>query len=379
MTRTDSKLGRAGLMVGHCAGMVDLVALPVWVGTLISRYHLSPQLAGGMVTLFLLGAVASSVVLAPLFVRLRGRWVAVAGYGLAGTAFLGTSATHNYSLMTVLHLFGGIAAGSGLSVTHGTVGRSSNPHRMFALINFALCVFMIAFLALTPKIIAILGGPALFEVFAGVMLFAAVFSAVAFPESDRPEATSAAAGRVRGEVWFGILGVSCMALVQALVFSFVERIGTDRGFGLAAITGVFIALGFVNLLPASFAAMLEKRLSGRAVTLAGPVIQALLALVITFSSTFLPFALATAVFSSIVIFTHTFAFGLLARLDTTGRVVAATPAMLMMGSATGPILGGTLVQSFGYSSLGAAAAVIAAVAVTGFSMAQPNRRQVALS
>jgi hypothetical protein len=28
--------GRAALMVAHCAGMVDLVALPVWVGVLIS-------------------------------------------------------------------------------------------------------------------------------------------------------------------------------------------------------------------------------------------------------------------------------------------------------------------------------------------------------
>jgi hypothetical protein len=25
-------------MVGHCAGMVDLVALPVWMGALIARY-----------------------------------------------------------------------------------------------------------------------------------------------------------------------------------------------------------------------------------------------------------------------------------------------------------------------------------------------------
>mgnify|MGYP006182615603 CR=1 FL=1 len=39
MTTTDSKRGRFALMVGHCAGMVDLVALPVWVGTLVAHYR----------------------------------------------------------------------------------------------------------------------------------------------------------------------------------------------------------------------------------------------------------------------------------------------------------------------------------------------------
>jgi hypothetical protein len=59
-------------MVGHCAGMVDLVALPVWVGALIAQYHFDPQRAGGLVTLFLIGAVISSLVFAPRFNRVNG-------------------------------------------------------------------------------------------------------------------------------------------------------------------------------------------------------------------------------------------------------------------------------------------------------------------
>ena len=46
MITTHSLRGRMALMVGHCAGMVDLVALPVWVGTLISVYRFDPQQAG---------------------------------------------------------------------------------------------------------------------------------------------------------------------------------------------------------------------------------------------------------------------------------------------------------------------------------------------
>ena len=68
-----------------------------------------------------------------------------------------------------------------------------------------------------------------------------------------------------------------------------------------------------------------------------------------------------------MIFTHTFAFGVLSKLDPTARALAGTPAMLMIGAAVGPILGGTLVQSFGYGSLGVAAVIVAAIAVFLFS------------
>jgi predicted MFS family arabinose efflux permease len=158
-----------------------------------------------------------------------------------------------------------------------------------------------------------------------------------------------------------------MGLVQSMTFSFLERVGSDRGYGLEAVTGVLIALGLVNLFPAALAAVLEKRWSARTVLMAGPALQALLVVVIMNSPVFGPYAAAAAVFAAVMIFTHTFAFGALARLDPTGRALAATPAMLMFGAAIGPILGGTLVKSWGYGSLGVAALLIDGLAIFAFA------------
>ena len=85
----------------------------------------------------------------------------------------------------------------------------------------------------------------------------------------------------------------------------------------------------------------------------------------------MPFAIATALFAGVMIFSHTFAFGLLAGLDPSGRAVAATPAMLMVGAAIGPVLGGTLVKTLGYGSLGVAALIVACVAVACFWRVRP--------
>lgn len=375
-TRTHP-LGHVALMVAHCAGMVDLVALPVWVGALIQHYQFTPQQAGGLATLFLAGAVVASLVLAPRFGRLSNRAVAACGFAVSALAFFGASMRTDFAAMAALHALAGLAAGSALSVTHGTIARGTNPHRGFAVVGMALGVFAIAFFATVPPLVAATGGGALFYVFAGVMAVACVVSALAFPLARTvlpvgtdPVVATATAGHTTAlprAVWFGIVGIGCIGLVQAMTFAFLERVGSHRGFGLAAVTAVLVALGVVNLFPAALAALLEKRWPAHRVLVAGPVLQALLVQVIMGSPTFAPYAAAASVFAAVMIFTHTFAFGLMARLEPTGRAMAATPAMLMIGAAIGPVLGGTLIQSFGYTSLGLAALVLGSVAVLCFS------------
>ncbi|MDQ2640565.1 MAG: MFS transporter [Pseudomonadota bacterium] len=365
----DSKRGRAALMVAHCAGMVDLVALSVWVGALIAHYGFDPQRAGGLPTLFLVGAVLASVAVAPRIQRVNGRWVATAGFAISAVAFWLAAGTSSYAQLGMLHLVAGMSAGAALSVTHGTIARSANPHRLFAIAGMSLGVFAVAFLAGVPQLIAAQGGPVLFKTFAAVMGLGAVASLLAFPvegtaATAMPQSKPAPLPRA---VWFGILGISCMTLVQAMIFGFLEGVGTHRGFDRGAINGVLIVLGLVNLLPALLAALLQKRLSARKVLLAGPVVQCALAVTIMVSPAFGPYAFAAALLAAVLIFTHTFAFGLLAHLDTSGRTLTGTPAMLMVGSAIGPFLGGTLVNAFGYESLAVATAVLAIAAVACFA------------
>ena len=375
MIRTDSTRGRAALIVAHCAGMLDVVALPVWVGTLIGRYGFDPQQAGLIVTLFLGGVVLASLVLAPRFNRLSGRWVASSCFAVCALGFWAATRSPGFALLALLHALCGVANGAALSVTHGTIALSARPHRLFAIVNTALGIAAVFYLGVTPQIVATAGGPALFVVFGAVMALAALVSALAFPGATPPSSAGAApsssmnvdaAGRFERPVWFGIAGVSLMAVVQAMIFSFVERVGHERGFGAEALAGVLIALGIVNLAPAPLAALLERRLPAHAVLVWTPVVQALLAFTVMNATAFWAYGAAASVIVAVVVFSHTYAFGLLARLEPSGRALSATPAMLMAGSAIGPVLGGTLVKFVGYGSLGVAALVLCSAAVMCF-------------
>jgi predicted MFS family arabinose efflux permease len=363
----DAGRGRATLMLCHFVGMVDLVALPVWVGALAQHFGFDLEHAGMIVTAFLLGAVGASLVAAPLFNRLPRTACAAAGYGIAALAFLGAAQATGFGALAVLHLAAGAATGTGLSVTHGTIGRSANPHRLFAIVGTALGLGAVVFYAAVPPAIAAHGGATLFYVFAGLMALASAACAAGFPQAPLQVQSRAAAPLSRA-AWFAILGVSCMALNQALTFSMLDRIGVMRGFGQERVNGLLVVCGLVNLLPAAIAGLLQQRLNPVRVALVAAPLQAALALAVTLSADFLPYALAGSVYPAVLIFTHTFLFGLIARLDPSGRALASTPAMMMTGSAIGPALAGIVAMRAGYEGQAVLALGVGACATLFFAL-----------
>jgi predicted MFS family arabinose efflux permease len=354
-------------MLCHFVGMVDLVALPVWVGALVQHYGFDLEHAGMTVTAFLLGAVGASLAAAPRFNRLPRRACVVAGYGVAALAFLCASRVDNFGALAALHLVAGLATGTALSVTHGTIGRSARPHRLFAIVGTALGIGAVAFYGAVPPAVAAHGGATLFIVFAGLMALAALAS-LGFPQVASQVQGAGAAGPLPRAAWFAILGVSCMALNQALTFSMLDRIGIMRGFGQDRVNQLLLVCGLVNLLPAAVAGLLEKRLNPVRVALLAAPLQVVLALAITLSTDYAQYALAGSLYPAVLIFMHTFLFGLIARLDPSGRALASTPAMMMTGSAIGPALAGAVAMRFGFGGQAVLALAVGACATLFFAL-----------
>lgn len=371
MSDVTTKPASAALIAGHMAGMIDMPALPLWVGILISGYGLAPAEAGGLVTLFLGGVVISSLLLAPLFHRLPARWLVPAGYGASGLCFLIMAQVQGFAALSVPHLLAGLFTGMSLSAVHGSMARAGNPHRIFALGGLGLGVAGIALFIVLPPLVAQHGPQALFLLLGGIMLLATVVTMFLFPATPRQApAHGAAAARFSRAAWFAMLGVLCMAFVQAMIFSFVERIGADRGLSPDLVQRTLILSGIVSATPTAIAAMLQHRLPPVRVAVVGAILQGAVACVIVGSTGYSGYLIGVMVFSFVMLFTHTFVFGHLARIEPSGRANAATPAMVMAGSAAAPLLGGLLVQTSGYGALGFVAAGLAVIAAWGFSQSR---------
>ncbi|WP_322053035.1 MFS transporter [Paraburkholderia bannensis] len=369
----ESARGIAALMVSHCAGMLDLVALPLWVGTLVAHYRFNPQQAGMLPTLFLIGASLSSMFFASRFNRLNAKWAAVPGFAAAALAFTLCIGQTTMTVLAPLHFAGGLAAGTALSFTHGTIGHARNPHRVFAWAGLAIGIFGIVFLGGTPGILARFGGTALFIIFAGVMGAAALAGLLFFPRPSWHDAKDrhspcAQVQPLSRAVWYSIVGIALLAMTQAMTLSFYERIGMARGFGREQVTLALVIYGIVTLFPAPLAGLLEKRIKATTVISIVPTMQAVCAMIATHTWSYPLYAASGALMAFTILFTHTYAFGLLAKLDTTGRAVAATPAMLMVGAAIAPFVGGTLVRFIGFGAIGYTAIVLVAIELLMFNL-----------
>ena len=373
--------GRLVLTLAHVAGMIDLVALPVWVGTaLIGQYHLSPPVAGGMVTGYLAAAVAASLVFSSRFNRMPARRIPPLAFTTAALCFIGLAHTTHIGAMFALHVLAGFSAGTGLSFIHGIIGGSARPHRLFAIVSTGLGFSSIVFLGTAQGLIPVYGGYVVFVMFACVMGIAAFATAVALPQTvtksvvattpptpptpvtpplpvTPPITRVSAAHPMDARVWWPIAAITSMAVTQSMMFSFLERIGVSRGFG-GRVQGVLIALACANLIAPVLAGVFERRANPMRVALAGALVQACLVVLVVYSGTFIPYAIAGSSFVATMIVTHTFVFGWLSVTDDTRRAVALTPAMLMSGAAVGPLLGGVLVERFGTGSIGAVALTV---------------------
>lgn len=366
----DGIPGRIALVAGHCAGLMDIVSLPVWVGmVLIGQLGLQPQLAGALATLFLAAVVLSSLCFAPRLHRLRRERITPAAYALASLCFVGMMFSRDYAALAGLHGVAGLAVGCGLSITHGTMGASTNPHRLAAIAFTALAVLAIAFFGVLPPLVQRLGANAFFATMAGIMAVAALCTLIAFPANWKLARPAALPGtRLPPQVWFGMAGVSLMTLNHSMVFGFIERIGGWHGYTAAQIGMVLVVSGIANLFPSAMAGFLDRRWSAAAVVCIGPLVQAVAGLLVTQGNSFGMYVFAASMLIGVLAFTQIFAFGLLARQDPTGRVVASSPVMIMTGSAGGPLLGGVVAQHLGYGSLGWAALAIGLLAALSFRM-----------
>ncbi len=374
MAHLNEKKGKLALISGHVAGLIFLVCLPLWINALTAGYHYSPAKAGALPTLFLIGAVIASLTISSRFHKVGGRILAPVSFWCAALTFYGFTSIEIYPVQLILHFVGGLAAGTGVSVVHGMMGRTSNAHGIFAAAGLGLGIFSILMLAGVPQLTSHLGPVWFFYAFSGVMGFAALVMTFFMPEKPIEKQAQTSIKDIPSAVWYAILGLMGMGFIQNMVFSFLVEVGHARGFAASRIEVVLIVLGFVNLFPPILAAVLQHKLPPMKVAQTGSVLMGLIGAVIFIADDFWVYAIPTTFFVAVMIFCHTFIFGFMAQQDPSGRSVSATPAILMSGSALSPIFAGILVQFIGYSAISVASILIVLFSVSMFSAAEKRAR-----
>ena len=360
---TENFSGRTALIVGHAAGMLDLVAAPLWIGVLIQYRHLSPVEAGILIATYTAGVFLTSIALAPRFTSLRPQLIAPIGFLLGAAAFGAIILVDGFAALMPAHFVAGIGAGSALSMVHGTISRSVRPHRLFAFANIGVALVSIIFFIVVPQFVP-RDPNAVFVVLGGLLVIAALAAATLFPQlpvqaaGEMRSATGASEAPYKPAVILAFAGVALMSVGQSEIYPFLERIGAWRGFPEASIANMLAISGVLNLLAPIIAAMLENVVP-RVLTISiALIVHAGLTVTASSSPQFLPYAIAGSLLIFMTIFSHTFMFGVISKLDRSGRTASSTPAMITLGAMIGPALGGVVAQYIGFSAIGWVSAVV---------------------
>ena len=327
--------------IGIIVGFQSITALPFLVGALQDARGLAPReigLIGGIEV----GVMAAAVLgLAPLVNRVPRHYAALAAaLGLAAAQAI-SALTETWLWFCLARAFAGACAGIIAAILNASTSLSPYPERTagYAL-GFATCTDLALFLGLGWAIEQGGASGAYFLLAAMTLVLAPAM--LWFP--PRSQATPPLTPKLLRAGLFIWAAIACYAAGQTAIWSYIERIGAAAG-----LSGRFIALslgigGLFGVLGALAASQLGQRLGTFWPVLLSTslLIGAGWALIFTASAS--GFLLIYCGFVFFYLFKEPFLWGLAARLDAQGRIIAGGSGVGLLGVSAGAALAGQSLQ-----------------------------------
>jgi len=330
----------------------------------VALYNLAPALAGvlqislgwnardigTLVSADSFGMLAGNVLTAILMRRASPRVISIAGMLILALADLLSAASPSAPAMIGERVFGGVGGGLALA-TSMSVFAAARPERGIA--GFSIVQVLFAFLAITatPALAAALGWRSVFVCLA-VLILPSFPLALYLPGTiQRASAVSStSAPTAPSTIWVGALAVLSSLLFnvgQTGIWPYLEIIGLRSGIPRASVQASLSLSAAAGVLGAVVVVTVGPRF-GRKVPLALTFALTLAALLtmnvpdpMMFRGALAAFTFAWPVFGA-------YAFGVIASMTRSPRVIAVVTAATSAGVTLGPLLAGVISGPAGF-------------------------------
>ena len=343
----------AGLVSGCGAMMLNV--LPVFVGVMAETYAFSESQLGDIIAGYNLTFTVIAVSALIWIRRFNWRSISVGGVIIAALALMAMSVASGFTHMLILAGVVGLGLGALYALIMAVLGDSSDPDRAYGLKLGLETIPGAAMLFILPTLVAPAYG------FKGVVIsMAAVLILLGLASFWLPRAGVAHAASMADEsnsskslVLSGLSLFASLAYCAGLVgsWAFLELLGTERGIAGESI-GMVLSIGFLICGLGGFIAAVIGDRWGRIlpfVFITGVNLTGLWLLSMAGGVTL--YALGSGLFLFTINFGLAYTFGLTAVVDSTGKIVVLSAAVLSIGAVIGPFFGGRLVESSGFTAL----------------------------
>lgn len=345
----------AAFAASYGIGLLALLGLPFMFGATIDGLGLSESQAGFLSTVEFLLIMVASLCVAPFMNVAPRKLLALLGAVIAitGNILCVMAPELHYETLILYRSIAGLGCGLALAVGNATVSNAIDTEKMAA----HMAVLFVALMAVTMLVFSWAssgwGVRGVYSALAGCML---VVTPLLFnlPQgaADKPEKLQTAkhsVGLFSLASFFVLFAMLIFAMRDMSGWAFVERIGLEVGYSASEIGGLLSLQALVGISGPLIATFVGSRFG-----LTLPLIVGILTSgAVYFAMLFMPDSRQVYTISAMFIGgTYFFAFAYLtalaAELDSKGRIVAASGGFLSAGIGLGPLIGGYLVENYGY-------------------------------
>ena len=333
------------------AGLVAyqaLSVLPLIVGGLIDHRGFTASEAGMVGSIEILAMAGVAILMAPVINRLRRDYWAVGAALCLALMQLLSALPFWHEWFYLERFIAGLSGGVLVAVLAATIPLARNPERLTALIILVDSSATMLLYILLPYLINQYG-------LVGAYGFLSVLTLVLAPlfflipvTGPAPTALSAVMRSDTGRVAvYSVL----LSIAGTALWSFTERMGVSIGIDLATIGQIFAGSILIGLMGASSAALIGQRLGTFWPIMIASTIGVLAAISMPQVSSVVAFTVIFCILQLSQQFNDPFKIGVIARLDTEGRLMGITAGTGLLGAAFGPFLAGVIVEDGGFHRL----------------------------
>ncbi|KQS05007.1 hypothetical protein ASG11_12735 [Sphingomonas sp. Leaf357] len=325
--------------------------LPLMVGVLARQFGMGLDQAGYVIAInmgsILLGSLACAVL------GRRFSWFALIVGGLlvmtAGNVL--TLSTSGLTALVATRLISGLGEGVVAACCYALMGQARLPGRSIAIYAGGQSIVGAAAMAVLPTLIAHHG----WHVFYLLVVFAALpaFALVPLAVRGREQVQRAAgAGRpaLNISAFGGLLAIFVFFVGLAMVWAFMERLGSARHLSLLQLSAAMSASSLAGLAGSLASGAVTDRLR-LGIGLGFGIALIVASLVMMFVGGFAPFTVGVCGLYFAWTFQFPFLFECLVAVDRDGRATVLTPVATGGGLTIGPAIGGFVLQNGSLSLL----------------------------
>ena len=340
---------------------LSFIFLPVLIDQYVNAYGYSESMAGSLA-----GGEVGALTLVTLIVsrgiqrRDKRLLCTVGGVLVIGGNALSLAATE-WEVLGLSRLVVGSGLGLVVAATNSLPALSKASERLYALGQFALCVFGCLLILGVPFAVGRAGSAGIYWLEAGTAVVALLCTKWLPPGRARPMPEERGRLHIDVMVMRAVGGACLFYIVQTALWAFAARAGERVGMTSDGIEAFLAASAICGAGGAALAIFLGTRLGIIAPLAIGFLSQAGFGVLLYSGRSKAEFAAAVLLITVSSTFVTPYLLTVAARLDPLGRVASAVGGFMNLGATIGPILAGAAAARFGFHWIGLGSAAVLAV------------------